>query len=115
MSEIRGETTKQGLQEERDHARSVLKAWLKPGDEIGTVTTHGSGMTDWVECFVPARERMGIERITYYVARVIGIRLTDKGIPLKGCGYDKAADVVDSLSRALFGQGGKLSRNRLLG
>jgi hypothetical protein len=87
---------------------------LAPGDEIGTVCIHGRGSTDWVECFYPTSPRH-VERISYYVARVIGATLTDKGIVKRGYQYDKAHDVVDSLSRALFGEGDLLTRNRLLG
>lgn len=102
--------------EEVEHSRKVLLKLLSPGSEIGTVVIQGRGMTDWVECFVASADSPPrVIRVTYYVARVIGDKLTDKGIARRGGQYDKAHDVVDGLSRALFGEGNKLTRNRLLG
>lgn len=97
----------------KQHALKVLREMLSEGDEVGTVVTHGRGSTDWVECFVPVGNR--IERISYYVKVVCDYTMTDKGIIRRGYNYDKSTDVVDSLSRALFGEGGKLFRNRLMG
>jgi hypothetical protein len=104
---------------EREHCTQVLRDWLSEGDYVGTVCVHGRGSTDWVECFLPSVEYDGrptVNRVTYYVARAIGYTGSlEKGIALRGYQYDKANDVVDSLSRVLFGEGGKLHRNRLLG
>lgn len=99
---------------EQEFALERLRGWLNEGDEIGTVVTYGRGETDYVECFLPFGKH--VERVTFYVARAIGYTGSlERGIPKRGCQYDKATDVVDSLSRALFGEGGRLSRNRLLG
>ena len=104
------------LAEEVEHATRVLRDWLHPGDEVATVTIHGRGSRDWVECFAVSPSTPGrIERISYYVARVCGYRLDEKGIARDGCQYDKAHDTVDTLSRKLFGEGNQLTRNRLLG
>lgn len=105
-------------QEQRDeiaHARKVLEGMLEPGQRIGTVTTHGRGMTDWVECFAVSPGTREIVRITYYVARVCGYKMTEKGIERRGCQYDKAHDVVNTLAQVLYGDGQALIRDRLLG
>lgn len=103
----------QELKEARENSLKVLHRILKEDDEIGTIVRYGRGQTDYVECFVGDGQK--VNRITYYVACAIKSPLTEKGIPRGGAQYDKAHDVVDSLSRVLFGEGGKLTPARLLG
>lgn len=67
--------------------------------EIGTVTIHGRGMTDHVECFAVSDGQ--IVRVTYWVALVTRSRMTEKGIPMGGGGYDKAYQIVEDLHTRL--------------
>lgn len=100
--------------EDRAHAAKMLREYLPEGSAVGTVTKYGRGTRDHVELFaVDVRDRR-VMRITYWVAVVTDSRMTENGIPRDGGNYDKAEDVVDSLSRALYGKGNALYRDRLL-
>lgn len=99
--------------EERDHAVRRLQAILPPGSEIGTVTRYGRGATDYVEAFAVDDGR--IIRISYYVARACGYRLTENGIPMRGYGYSKPVELVQAVGQYVQGDRSAYSLNRLLG
>lgn len=90
-------------EQERAHALEMLARNLPDdGRAIYTLTTYGRGETDYVRVFTldpgDAGQRPYIAELTFYVGKVTGRRITDKGLALGGGGYSKGLDVfIDAL------------------
>lgn len=91
--------------DEVTRAMTTLLGYLKPGDTVYTSlkSVSRSGMSRRIRCYV-ARGK-DIEDITYYVSRVLGDAINDKGILMSGCGMDMGFALVYGLSRRLFPEG----------
>lgn len=89
-------------------ARERLLNELVPGDTIYTVLRHisKSGMTRWIDLYVIRDNEP--ERISYYAALVLGARINEEGIKVRGGGMDMGFHLVYRLSCELFDAGYKL-------
>ncbi len=88
---------------DREAQRAKLQEWLKPGDTVFTILRHvsQSGMLRRVQPII-FKDNQPLW-IGYSAAAVADLPLDKNGnIVVKGCGFDAAASVVESLSWHLF-------------
>jgi hypothetical protein len=104
--------------EEAREARDRLKGYIesdRPDAIYGVVTgVAPSGMSRMIEFYCPCIEEghPSIMRVTYLVAKILDLVLTNQGARVHGGGMDMVYDTVDSLSHALYGKPGMIkSRN----
>ena len=99
--------------EQVEAIRALREMGLRPGSTIYTQVTHvaRSGMSRTIECFVVVDG--GIVNISGYVAHAIGESRDHKrgGLRVSGCGMDMCWHTVYRIGRALFPQGGPLSKS----
>lgn len=99
-----------------EESTARLRAMLKPGSTVYTKVDHvaRSGMTRWIECYIPARVARHAERdwtihnITHDVAVVTGSPLNTRdhyGVEVGGCGMDMGFALIYSLSSVLYRDG----------
>lgn len=93
--------SKQDRETERAHARHMLQQLIPDRRTIiHTRTEYTRGQTDYVKVYVVKQGR--IFDASYYVARAAGLKVTDRGIALKGGQYSKALEVADWAWRTRF-------------
>lgn len=84
----------------------------RPDAVYGVVTkVSASGASRVIEFYLPTIDDQGLSsivRISNHVAKILHMRLEIGGVRVSGVGMDMIFNVVDSLSRALYGEPGKL-------
>lgn len=92
---------------EKDYAIQKLQELCPPGTMIYTSVEQvsRSGMSRHIKTFISVNNE--ILNITYFVARALGYRISDKtgGLVVSGCGMDMGFHVVMNLSYAIHGHG----------
>lgn len=96
-----------------------LRKWLPPGSTVWTNLHHvsRSGMSRLISVHVADAD--GINNVSGYVARVLGMNLDRDRLALKvsGCGMDMGFHVAYNLARTLYADGfqcpGKLKRRSM--
>lgn len=86
------------------HARATLQRII-PSRKVSlyTLTTFGSGETDYVRIFTVRRGE--IVELTYYVGVLTGLRNASKrGLAFGGGQYSKGLEAADATWRARFGE-----------
>jgi hypothetical protein len=104
---------------EKEQAKEYLLAWLKPGDTVHCVLRHvsRSGMRRVIDLLYiqPKRADVQIYHAGFNAARAAGYPYDRErqGLVIDGCGMDMGFEAVYQLSRALFGDGYKLTHQWL--
>ena len=92
---------------EQEEYRAKLREILPPGTTVYTILRHvsRSGMMRHISAVIKTDE--GIQDISYWVARAIDEKHSDKngGIKMGGCGMDMGFDLVYRLAYALYPDG----------
>lgn len=88
-----------------------LRKALRPGATVYTSLTHcsRSGMSRRIQVRI-VRGKDDVRTLTFHVARVLGLPLSDDGLRVDGAGMDMGFHVVYCLGRALWPNGAKLPK-----
>lgn len=107
--------------DEREAVLDQLRAIYPRGSAVTTVYMRGNrtGDAHWIMVLAaPSHTRLGgsyVRRVSYLIAQA-GIGRHDRDgqtVVMSGGGMDMAYDIVDRLSRALYGEGYLLEHNPL--
>lgn len=95
---------------ERAENVKLLRKWLRPGTTVYTVlrSVSRSGMTRGIDLYCVKNGE--IRYLSGYAGQILGLRRTDNGLQVGGCGMDMGFHVVYSLSSALYPKGFKLGK-----
>jgi hypothetical protein len=89
---------------DREWAMAKLAEMIGPDTVIHTRTDYGKGLTDYVRVYVVGtdhKDRAEIQDVTYFAARAMEDRLTERGIPFGGGGYSKGLDCFIGVCRVI--------------
>ena len=106
--------TKSQKATEKAEAIKALREMLKPGDTVfcSLKKRSASGMCRCIDfrIFRGDIRNPHSDWLSYRIAKALGYTFDEKteAVKVKGCGMDMGFHVVDSLSYALFADGGKL-------
>ena len=99
-------------EKEAQEARDFLLTLLKPGDTVYTSLDHvsQSGMSRRIGVYIAKIDKDKtytngkpyIQRITWYVAKLLDYRLKNDALVVSGCGMDMGFHVIYRLSSVLF-------------
>lgn len=105
---------------ESTEAVAKLHEFLRPGDRLACITKHvsRSGMSRLVAVYVFRADPTAPSGVRHYwlsrlVAKALRWPYRDdySAVRVDGCGMDMHFHLADSLSYAMFGEGGKLERD----
>lgn len=91
--------------QESAEALAAIRKLLKAGDTVYTSlrSVAKSGMSRKIRLHIVRDGE--IADVSWYAARILGRKLDDTGLTVKGCGMDMGFATVYSLSRSMFPQG----------
>lgn len=95
-------------EQERQEAITNLLRWLKPGDQVFTISRDRNGNQHTVHIVLNDTDfKHDIRDITYLVAKACGFRRTRDNVAITqgGYGYSKSFQIVYSLGSALWPNG----------
>lgn len=93
-----------------------LREMFPETSRVATFTLHGKGSRDYIEILGVATYNglPEVVRATQRVATILGVKMTEQGIPVNGYGFDKAHEIVYRLAQKLYGDPQALTVDRTL-
>jgi hypothetical protein len=97
----------EGKRKYAEQAKKYLREWLPEGSTVFTLvrSVSKSGMSRQISVFCV--EVSDIRNLDWMVAQALDWRIRD-AVVVQGCGMSMTFHLVDTLSYALYGGGGKL-------